>query len=157
MKQKCQRLCPAISLKLGAIWCLLRVIFTWVQQLWKETVDHRSVKAQVHRQCWPFLKQQWQLFIAFSSPHMPSTLNPGTYTIRIQVLRETAYPMTLVLLWPLLEFHLKENTHYLHFKSTNWKKKKKAQMMFLCTVWITYQGSQAAPLPIERGTWWNFS
>ena len=65
-KQKCQHVRLVISLKLRAIRCLLRVIPTWAKQRWRAIVDYRSVKACVHRQQWPFLKQQWQLQIAFS-------------------------------------------------------------------------------------------
>lgn len=100
LKQKCQHTCPAISSKLRTIGCLLRAAPTWVKPWWKEIVDYRSVKACVHRQQWPFLKQQWQLQIAFSlQSHSLNSAsrcinhpNPGS--------RETACPTTLVHLWP---------------------------------------------------------
>lgn len=102
LKQKCQLRHPAISSKRRAIGCLLRVVPTWVKPLWKEIVDYRSVKACVQRQQWPFLKQQWQLQIAFSlqshslnfASRCINRPNPG--------IRETACPMTLVHLQPWL-------------------------------------------------------
>lgn len=131
-KRKRQHLCPAISLKLRATECLLRVIPTWVKQLWKEIVDYKSVKARVCRQRWPFLKQQWQLQIAFSlQSHSLSSAsrcinhpNPGT--------RRNSLPMTLVHLWPSFIIHLEENTNCLSLRSTN--------NIFLCAIGIMYPG-----------------
>lgn len=90
LRYKRQRLCLARSLKRCAVWCLRRVRPTWVKELWKEIVDYRTVKACLHGQCRPFLKQRWQLINSFQLVVTLPQFCIQVYKLSKSRLRETA-------------------------------------------------------------------